>query len=314
MNDPVTVVARASAERLAAEYGTNLIAEVETALHARRMGRRPDQYAVDPVSLGSLIVSITSLAWTVYADLKKKAPNPPPEDLARRISIDIGEHPGYDQTDRITSVVILEIVKRAEMNPEVQELPDSPRSHQAQVNPPELPEPAGEKLLEIIGMRFREVLDLLVRLALQSHLSNSESFRPGKPVEHAFPQELVKISSEIPLYLRRLLWFQVLPSPREFLINEHFEVRINNRVVARRFLVSHQAEFSARSGPHQGIVAEDAARQNTGSKPYDPPGLALDDPERALARRHIRRRVLADGSPGTRHRVRPTPSPPPAAG
>jgi hypothetical protein len=115
VNDPIAVAARASAERLAAEYGADLAADVEVALHARRTAQRPDQY-IDPVSVGSLIVAIATLAWTVYTDLRKKAPEQPQETLAREISIKVGEHNahGQDSADKITSVVITEIIHASE--------------------------------------------------------------------------------------------------------------------------------------------------------------------------------------------------------
>src|SRR5690348_14084544 len=111
VDDPVAVAARASARRLAAQYGAGLAADVEVALHARRAAQRPDQY-LDPVSVGSLIVAIATLAWTVYADLREKDPDRPPETIAREISIKVSEHNAHDQDGarQITSVVITEII------------------------------------------------------------------------------------------------------------------------------------------------------------------------------------------------------------
>lgn len=116
MPDPITVASRASAEQLAADYGPGLAADVEIALHAQRTAQRPGQY-IDPASLGSLIVAIATLAWTIYTDLKRKTPDQPPEALARQISIHINgnEHrtrPG-DEDGRITSIVITEIIQAA---------------------------------------------------------------------------------------------------------------------------------------------------------------------------------------------------------
>lgn len=79
MNDPVAAGARAAAERLSAAHGPRLIADVENELHHREGDRRPDQF-VDPVALGSLIVAVATLAWTVYKDIRAQnpatAPNP----------------------------------------------------------------------------------------------------------------------------------------------------------------------------------------------------------------------------------------------
>jgi hypothetical protein len=57
MTDPITAAARATAERLAAEYGPGLAADVDAALHARGTAQRPGRY-LDPVSVGSLIVAM----------------------------------------------------------------------------------------------------------------------------------------------------------------------------------------------------------------------------------------------------------------
>lgn len=74
-DSPVGRGARSAARRLAAEHGPGLEAEVETALYARGANRRPEQY-FDPISLGPLLVSLTTLAWTVYKDLHNKTPKP----------------------------------------------------------------------------------------------------------------------------------------------------------------------------------------------------------------------------------------------
>ena len=87
MTDPAANAARATAAILASELGPNLPAEVEAALAARDTRDRPDRY-LDPVSLASLIVSIASLAWTIYNDRRKHTPEPPPADsVARQVRI-----------------------------------------------------------------------------------------------------------------------------------------------------------------------------------------------------------------------------------
>lgn len=112
MTDPITAAARATAERLTAEYGPGLAAEVEAALPARGTVRRPDQY-VDPVSVGSLIVAIATLAWTVYSDLRKKTSKPSPEVVARQVCAEFREYdgPGINDSGRITSIVVTEIIQ-----------------------------------------------------------------------------------------------------------------------------------------------------------------------------------------------------------
>jgi hypothetical protein len=115
MIDPVERAARAAAHRLAAEYGLGLALEVEAALHARGSTRHPEQY-LDPVSLGSLVVSVATLAWTVYTDLKKKTPKPSPAVVARTIRVRLSNDGELDpaQQDRIIDIVVDETVQTAE--------------------------------------------------------------------------------------------------------------------------------------------------------------------------------------------------------
>ena len=70
MKDPITIVTRAVAERLETEIRPGRIAEVRTVLIARKSPSAPPQYG--PVGLASLIVSVASLARTVYVDLRKR--------------------------------------------------------------------------------------------------------------------------------------------------------------------------------------------------------------------------------------------------
>lgn len=115
MADPIAAAARAAAERLVAEYGPQLASEVEAALAARKAPRRPDQY-IDPVSVGSLIVSVAALAWSVYSDLRKETPPPSHEAIARQVRYEVREYdgPGTDDSKRITSIVVTEVVQAAQ--------------------------------------------------------------------------------------------------------------------------------------------------------------------------------------------------------
>ena len=113
-DDLVTAAARSAADRLAAQYGPQLAAEVESALHARGTEHRPEQY-FDPVSMGSLIVSIASLAWTIYAGLRAKTPNPTPDVLARAVRVELrtrGDAASSSQ-DKVADVVVTEIIRAA---------------------------------------------------------------------------------------------------------------------------------------------------------------------------------------------------------
>jgi hypothetical protein len=110
MNNHIAAVARAAAERLTSEYGPQLAVDVEVALHARGPERDADQYA-DPVALASLIVSIATLAWTIYTDLRNKTPAPAPEVIARALRVEVGRYgDGTSDSDKITDVVVSEII------------------------------------------------------------------------------------------------------------------------------------------------------------------------------------------------------------
>ena len=118
MTDPIAAAARsaarAAADRLAAEYGPGLAADVEAALHARGSAQRPGQY-LDPVSLGSLIVAIATLAWTIYSDLRHKTPQPSPQVVARHVRTELRNQSDTSQqdSDHITQIVVTEIIQVA---------------------------------------------------------------------------------------------------------------------------------------------------------------------------------------------------------
>jgi hypothetical protein len=112
MTDPIADSARAAADRLAAELGPELVTDVEAELHTRQATRRPDRY-LDPISLGGLIVSVATLAWNVYTDLKSKTPSPAPDVVARTVRVELGpsEAATPQQRDRIIEIVVSETVQ-----------------------------------------------------------------------------------------------------------------------------------------------------------------------------------------------------------
>ncbi len=112
MNDPITIVARAAAQRLEAEARPGLVAEVEAALAARESPSALPQY-VDPVALASLIVGIASLAWTVYADLKKRTARPAAEVMARTVRVTLRDRGQAAAPDHIIDVVVTEAIRAA---------------------------------------------------------------------------------------------------------------------------------------------------------------------------------------------------------
>ena len=113
MSDPITIAARAAAQRLKAEAGPGLVAEVEAVLASRESPAAPPQY-VDPVSLASLIVAIASLAWTVYNDLKKRTAKPAADAVAQTVRVSLRDHGPVAVPDHIVEVVVTETVRAAD--------------------------------------------------------------------------------------------------------------------------------------------------------------------------------------------------------
>jgi hypothetical protein len=115
VTDPAAAAARAAAAILAPDLGPDLPAEVEAALAARGTPQPPDRY-LDPVAVATLIVTIATLAWTIYNDQRNRTPGPPPPaTIARQVRITLRENdtilpPG---TEHITEVVATEITRQA---------------------------------------------------------------------------------------------------------------------------------------------------------------------------------------------------------
>jgi hypothetical protein len=114
VTDPAAQAARSAAAILAPDLGPALPAEVEAALAARDTGQRPDRY-LDPVSLASLIVSIATLAWTIYNDQRSHTPDHKPDALARQVRITLREQDISlpEGTEQITEIVATEITRHA---------------------------------------------------------------------------------------------------------------------------------------------------------------------------------------------------------
>jgi hypothetical protein len=74
---------------------------------------------MDPVSLGSLIVAIVVLAWTIYSDLDRAKGGPTPETLARQVRVILRGRNDPVEVNKIVEVVAAEIIgKPQEANPE----------------------------------------------------------------------------------------------------------------------------------------------------------------------------------------------------
>jgi hypothetical protein len=115
--DPISTAARAAAGQLAADYGPTMPTDVEAELATQGTTERPGQY-FDPISLGSLLVAIATLAWTIYNDKRKQTPNPSPDVVARQVRVELRNqgdtrHSQHD-INRVTEVVVTEIIQAAE--------------------------------------------------------------------------------------------------------------------------------------------------------------------------------------------------------
>jgi hypothetical protein len=112
MPDPVARAARAAATILASDHSPSLEVEVEAALAARGTDQRPGRF-LDVVSLASLIVSIATLAWTIYNDLRADNPDPQPDAIARQVHITLREHDTAlpAATEKITEIIAFEITR-----------------------------------------------------------------------------------------------------------------------------------------------------------------------------------------------------------
>jgi hypothetical protein len=112
VRNPEAAAARATARRLQADGQQGLVAEVEAELAARSRPPQLRRYG-DPVELASLIVSAASLAWTVYADLRRRAskpPEPPVKEVTRIVRATLRER-GQDTSDRVVDMVVAEVIR-----------------------------------------------------------------------------------------------------------------------------------------------------------------------------------------------------------
>jgi hypothetical protein len=105
MVDPVEEGARAAARRIGAGGRPELVEAVEAALYERGSGPRRDHYT-DPTALGSLIVSVATLAWTVYNDIRGRAGSAPaPDAVARRVRQRLDGNGGGLDPDELARII-----------------------------------------------------------------------------------------------------------------------------------------------------------------------------------------------------------------
>lgn len=115
---PAAQVARRAAARLAHAAGRPLlIAEVDRELELRDSRRPPDRDEPLSVSLAALLVSVASLAWQIYTDLKQQTKRPSPEVLSRRLRVELRlpqqAQLAAAEQDRVIATVVEETLTQA---------------------------------------------------------------------------------------------------------------------------------------------------------------------------------------------------------
>lgn len=112
MTDPVEAAARSAALRLNARYGPGLPSEVEAVLLDTQAAGGSRRY-VDPISLASLIVSVASLAWSIYSDQRARGAEPPASDVvtAVRSALHSPDDAGPVPHEEIIKIVVTEVTQ-----------------------------------------------------------------------------------------------------------------------------------------------------------------------------------------------------------
>lgn len=112
MTDPMTAGARAAAKRLDSKFGPGLPPDVEAVLLDVEAGRPPGQY-IDPISLASLIVSVASLAWSIYSERQKKTPDPAREEVVGAVRAELrnSEESGELLDGDVIEIVVTEVIR-----------------------------------------------------------------------------------------------------------------------------------------------------------------------------------------------------------
>ena len=118
MASPVERIARGAAARLAREADLPLLVpEVEHQLQVSDAGHAAERYEPITISLAALLVSVASLAWTIYTDLRKQTQQPHPEVMKRRIRVEVELPEGISSPERdrvIAAIVAQTLAETAE--------------------------------------------------------------------------------------------------------------------------------------------------------------------------------------------------------
>lgn len=111
MSEVYAEIARKAAVKLVETGGSQLPQFTERVLSKGEGQEYADQYDLaTALGIASLLVSIASLTWSMYSELRKKSLKPDQSALVRRIQVQVGEPKGVSilQRDRIIEVVVEE--------------------------------------------------------------------------------------------------------------------------------------------------------------------------------------------------------------
>ena len=101
-------IARSAAAKLARELDPALPAYVERQIEAGSEGGKQFIEPGTTIALASLLVSMASLAWTIYRDLRKETARPS-LDVVRtrvRVQLELPEGVSLTQRDQMIAVVV----------------------------------------------------------------------------------------------------------------------------------------------------------------------------------------------------------------
>jgi hypothetical protein len=116
-SDPVEHAARAAAARLRGVDARRVNADIDAALRGRSRSRSPIEphRFIDPVSAGTLIVSVATLAWTVYNDLRSRSGKSSPDLVAREVRVKLRRPRDVDPSsyEEIITITVEETVNAA---------------------------------------------------------------------------------------------------------------------------------------------------------------------------------------------------------
>lgn len=115
-------ILRSAAQRLTS-LDASLPAQVEAQIQLKEAGKTtpPSQYEPVSIALAALLVSVASLAWTIYSDLRKSNRTPASDFVERRIRIEseklIPAGVTDQQRDLLIKTVVEETVRHVEQKP-----------------------------------------------------------------------------------------------------------------------------------------------------------------------------------------------------